>query len=378
MELKIGKTIKELRTERGITMAELADALSVTPQSVSRWESGTSYPDIEMLPRIADYFSVSLDKLMLDSDEITIKRLVAELAKVRSSLDGDASRRQKKEMELLKQLSQLDPRQYITHYFACLKAFNNSYRIYDAELDRLRREIPKVLSSIENVRERTRKLSNVIFAEDEDKLYIWKSVLPSLADDMATWEEMMFWRYGKVLHDKDGWRKQQEENAYLQIRKLITTLADNIPEKHENCRSVDRCVLLPLPPLVNMLAAKQILDTFSRDVKDAFLWLRLCIEIQLAGAYCREGQYDAMHQSLVQLKEHVEIAYALREGGMTLYASHPVLASVKEENVSRYLLINALYYIDIEIERPEFDAVREDKSFTEFCKYIRAYIKELN
>jgi DNA-binding XRE family transcriptional regulator len=49
MELKIGKTIKELRTERGITMAELADALSVTPQSVSRWESGTSYPDIEML-----------------------------------------------------------------------------------------------------------------------------------------------------------------------------------------------------------------------------------------------------------------------------------------------------------------------------------------
>ena len=102
MELKIGKTIKELRTERGITMAELADALSVTPQSVSRWESGSSYPDIEMLPRIADYFSVSLDKLMLDSDEITIKRLLAELAKVRSSPDGDAFRRQKKEMELLK------------------------------------------------------------------------------------------------------------------------------------------------------------------------------------------------------------------------------------------------------------------------------------
>ncbi len=377
MELKIGKTIKELRMECGITMAELAEALSVTPQSVSRWESGTSYPDIEMLPRIADYFSVSLDKLMLDSDEITIKRLESQLVKVRGSIDGDAFQRQKKEIELLKQLSQLDPRQYITHYFACLKAFSKSYPIYEAELDRLRREIPKVLSSIENALERTRKLSNVIFAEDEDKLYIWKSFLPSLGDDRATWEEMMFWRYGKVLHDKESWRTQQEKNAFLQIRKLITTLADNIPEKHENCKIVDRCVLLPLPPLDNMLAAKKVLDTFSLEIKDVFLWLRLCIEIQLAGVYCREGQYSVMYRTFDELKGHVEIAYSLREGDMTLHASHPALASVKE-NVSRYSLINALYYIDVEIERPEFDQIRGEARFTEFCEHIRAYVKELD
>ena len=64
MKLNVGKTIKSLRKEREITQEELAEVLGVSCQSVSRWENDSCYPDIEMIPTIAAFFGVSVDKLM--------------------------------------------------------------------------------------------------------------------------------------------------------------------------------------------------------------------------------------------------------------------------------------------------------------------------
>ncbi len=63
MQLNIGTKIKELRRRDGRTQEALAEALGVTNQAVSRWESGGSYPDMEMVPAIANYFHVSIDEL---------------------------------------------------------------------------------------------------------------------------------------------------------------------------------------------------------------------------------------------------------------------------------------------------------------------------
>ncbi len=64
MNLKIGNIIKNLRITHKITQDQLATFLGVTPQAISRWESGGSYPDIELLPAIAEFFSVSTDDLL--------------------------------------------------------------------------------------------------------------------------------------------------------------------------------------------------------------------------------------------------------------------------------------------------------------------------
>lgn len=64
MNIALGENIKRLRRDRQLTQEQLAEALEVSFQAVSKWENGTTYPDIELLPIIAGYFDVSLDELM--------------------------------------------------------------------------------------------------------------------------------------------------------------------------------------------------------------------------------------------------------------------------------------------------------------------------
>ncbi len=64
MKLQIGEKLKELRHQSNITQDRLAEVLGVSSQSVSRWELGICYPDLELLPVLANYFDITLDDLM--------------------------------------------------------------------------------------------------------------------------------------------------------------------------------------------------------------------------------------------------------------------------------------------------------------------------
>lgn len=63
MQLNLGTKIRTLRQRDGRTQDALAEALGVSAQAVSRWESGGSYPDMETIPAIANYFHISIDEL---------------------------------------------------------------------------------------------------------------------------------------------------------------------------------------------------------------------------------------------------------------------------------------------------------------------------
>ena len=63
MQLNLGQKIRELRRRDGRKQEDLAKALGVTCQAVSRWEAGGGYPDMEIIPAIANYFNVSIDEL---------------------------------------------------------------------------------------------------------------------------------------------------------------------------------------------------------------------------------------------------------------------------------------------------------------------------
>jgi len=61
---EVGLTIKELRIEKGLTQDQLAAKIQLTPQAVSKWENGDSYPDLQIIGLLADIFEVSTDELI--------------------------------------------------------------------------------------------------------------------------------------------------------------------------------------------------------------------------------------------------------------------------------------------------------------------------
>src|SRR5690606_23380578 len=91
---KTGALIARLRREKDWTQLELAERLHITPQAVSRWETGDSFPDIALLAELAHLFDISIDALLY------------------GELPGEATRRsQAAASQVLEQLAQGNPRQ---------------------------------------------------------------------------------------------------------------------------------------------------------------------------------------------------------------------------------------------------------------------------
>lgn len=70
--MEFGEKILKLRKDRGLTQEELAQALYVSRNAVSKWESGKGYPGIDSLKEIATFFSVSIDYLLSAEKIISI------------------------------------------------------------------------------------------------------------------------------------------------------------------------------------------------------------------------------------------------------------------------------------------------------------------
>lgn len=75
MNIDIGSKIKTLRLSKSMTQEQLAKALHVSAQAVSKWENGKSYPDIHSLLLLSALFDVSLDQL-IKGDLETMKQEV--------------------------------------------------------------------------------------------------------------------------------------------------------------------------------------------------------------------------------------------------------------------------------------------------------------
>ena len=64
MKLSVGKNIKAQRTQRGWSQQDLATHLLMTRQTISKWELGRSYPDLESLVQLSQLFGVTTDQLL--------------------------------------------------------------------------------------------------------------------------------------------------------------------------------------------------------------------------------------------------------------------------------------------------------------------------
>lgn len=115
--MEIGNKIKQLRYESKLTQEQLATRVGVAPQSVSKWETGLTLPDIALLPTLAEVFGVTIDELFDLATEQKLKRL-----ENRIELDGEFTADEFREYEsMLKgQLADNKNREYIVSLLAKL------------------------------------------------------------------------------------------------------------------------------------------------------------------------------------------------------------------------------------------------------------------
>lgn len=69
--MELGKRITEIRKQNNMTQEDLAEKLHVTRQTISNWEHGKSYPDLESLVLISGQFDISVDMMLKEDSKMT-------------------------------------------------------------------------------------------------------------------------------------------------------------------------------------------------------------------------------------------------------------------------------------------------------------------
>lgn len=89
--MNIGQTIFHLRHEKGYTQEQLSDILGVSTAAVSKWECNNTYPDITLLPRMAEIFGVSIDFLLGYEKPVSksVSAVISEAKELRMRMKGD-------------------------------------------------------------------------------------------------------------------------------------------------------------------------------------------------------------------------------------------------------------------------------------------------
>ncbi|MBP3572886.1 MAG: helix-turn-helix transcriptional regulator [Clostridia bacterium] len=180
-KIKIGEKIRLLRKKNDVTQDKLAYHLGVTPQAVSRWESGVCYPDMNYLPAIADYFSVTMDELLCYSGAQKAAKVEEYLERVEALLDRD---RVGEALELLRTAMaeipsdaslQLETAQVLSLYAGMLEESNGGERAR-AAMDAALTEAVSLCRHIledctdDGLRDETKKVLCDIYAHQLDDL----------------------------------------------------------------------------------------------------------------------------------------------------------------------------------------------------------------
>ncbi|MEK4061552.1 MULTISPECIES: helix-turn-helix domain-containing protein [unclassified Paenibacillus] len=75
MNIEIGKKIKTLRLQKGMTQEELATKLNMSSQAISKWENNVTMPDIQILPELSVILGVTIDELFALTDDTHLERI---------------------------------------------------------------------------------------------------------------------------------------------------------------------------------------------------------------------------------------------------------------------------------------------------------------
>ena len=213
MNLKIGEKIRALRLQQKMTQEQLADRLGVSYQSISRWENGITYPDIEFLPAIANYFSVSLDYLMGQDDAEKIKAIKKQINRIANMSEND-------EDELIELIRNCRREKENSEYFEniCYSLRYSPLHKNTKVIEELRKSKDVFFEECEDASIRSRALGYYSSLEEESHV---KTLLDRYSSDQTTARDFLLKERYLFRDEFDCFESARQRYLHKQISYLI-------------------------------------------------------------------------------------------------------------------------------------------------------------
>ena len=318
--MNLGNNIKNFRKNCGLTQTELAEKLDVTEQTVSKWENDKCYPDVSLLPLLANIFNCSVDVVLgVDNDTYG-----AGLQKVLEKYNNCKNVNEEIEL-LLEALTKYPNNNELRHKLA--HAYFMAWRMEDEK--EIRHEL---LNKVVNL------CNNIITCYQNDaELDVANDLLIQIYAENGNFEKAL--RACNQLSSK-SWKNRlvgiaqilKESNScefskYAQstlfelqtaMRLICQLYYNNAIEEKKYDEALLFCQL-----------QERILSLFDTDSNDLYLCDKMMLSFQMASVYKKKGLPDNVYNSLLEM-----VLFAKRgieEGGEHSLAENPILLQVNEK-----------------------------------------------
>ena len=261
-ELKIPEVILEQRRKKNLTQEELAQALGVSGQAISNWERG-GYPDITLLPRIANFFGITVDEL-IGNDELSreadIDGFFTKLSKIPKTKAGYAER-----FELALEYYHKYPNDYNVIENLAEIIINMMDKI-DENMPLLRELLNKTMNECTREEYRKRSMHRMCVAASDDELY------GMLEESELNWEETL--AMGEIREERfklrGRWEEFYRERNVNDLLSFMHYLGRNNMSFYE--QENDYVYAEPERSVAWESHKMRLLETFSKDAKVPDAW----------------------------------------------------------------------------------------------------------
>lgn len=358
MSMNLANTIYDLRREKGYTQEKLAEMLGVTTAAVSKWECANAYPDITLLPQLAEIFDVSMDYLFgyNITERKTIPEVIAEANRLSKKLDRDGS-----VALIAKTLARYPNNNQLIFELARHKFINARYK-NKSERDIL---LSEAAEGFETVTKNT---------DDENRRAWAYHFLTTIALVRRDYDKARFWNSkiigGRGLYPKaDRAIIEMKQNGNLEAMRLAKeTMYESVFEFSIVLPWVVNHHLVHNEPDKAINETKRAVRVLA-DFNDSGLFfdtLSKCSE-SIAWAYAMKGEYDSSFDYLEKAYFYAE-QYDKQEYGFVynVYGMMDETAEMEEKLSSRKSLLRAL----LSDERGDYTPIRENVRFKEIVRKL--------
>ena len=377
MKLNLGNQIRLNRRRMNLTQEQLAEKFGTSPQAISRWEIGATYPDIEMLPMIASFFETSVDALLGVTEEEK-KKYCAELQQ--SFEVAVRAKDVQKTIEIMREIRR-NLREYQNYWFWGL--YNEIWKTRLFRDEKVLEEMRLLAEEIFSVCPKEQHYAVIdcmSYMEDDEHIDAFLDVYAS-REDMAR-STLLFNRY-KMREELDKIEPIRQYVLWMELSHIISAAKD---WQVYMCKDPEHFIWFCETQLnylnaVNNLSPDKKHMISGGEKPDLWCEERIQLGIRYTASFAKLGKLNEAYDAFEDTIRVIEQIMAINDDEFKIRCSSPALEGFALDSKINWLEKDGKEYKEISMQHNDwwnwivpldyqkavknawFDSMRADKRF---------------